>query len=90
MYRKIDCGYRQVILAPDKNFMQAPIAYNPIDMWNLEDYEDFTGNKDSCFATCAMSVIAIDVKPKYRCKNTRSTEISEFWLCSVNKQRIRA
>jgi hypothetical protein len=63
------------------------VADNTMDMWNLEDYVDLTGNEDSCCATCALSMIATDVKPKYRCKNTRSTEISDFWLCSVNKGR---
>jgi len=87
MFRRTDRGYRQEIFAPAKNFMQAPIADNTMDMWNLEEYEGFTSNEDSFCATCAMSVITKDEKPKYPCKKTRSTEISVFWLCGVNKGR---
>jgi len=71
----------------DENFMEDPVADNTMNMWNCEEYEDFIGHEDPLCAACALSVIATDENSKYRCKNTRCTEISIFWLFSVNKGR---
>ena len=70
--------------------MQTPVAHDTMDMWNFEEYEDLICNEDSFCATCALSVIATYINSKYKCKNTLSTEMPVFWLCSVNERRIRS